>query len=209
MIPLINSDFNRSMNIPREWPFVPGPMKSFHPAFGTVCIVQSPGVQAGFMRSVSITTGFQAQDAFLTRTFGGKRMKPVSMSMMFTTMLLISLSYFSLSQAEESRPAYQPEADAEPELISGEVISLCNYLAKGHHGDSHTDESQFLVESRGLPVAILGQDGAIYVAILKGFKSANEKLAPLIGKNVNALGVVRRHPGANLIEIQIVSEALD
>jgi hypothetical protein len=97
----------------------------------------------------------------------------------------------------------------EPEIVSGEVISLCNYLAKGHRGEENAEEGRFLVEKKGLPVAILAEDGEIYIAILKGFNRANDKLAPLLGKKVNARGPVYRHPGANLIEVQIVSEALD
>lgn len=110
--------------------------------------------------------------------------------------------------ADPAREAYEPQPEAEPEILTGEVISLCNYLAKGHLGEEHAEEGRFLVEKKQLPVAILGEDGEVYVAILKGFQPANEKLAPLLGKKVNARGVVRRHPGANLIEIQIVSEAL-
>jgi hypothetical protein len=136
-------------------------------------------------------------------------MKVLRIGFPIIVLFILSVSSYDLSRAENSDVAYQPDAQAEPELLTGEVISLCNYLAKGHLGETHADEGRFLVEDKGLPVAILAQDGQIYVAILKGFKPANEKLAPMLGKKVNVRGVVRRHPGANLIEVQIVSEALD
>lgn len=103
----------------------------------------------------------------------------------------------------------QADPAAQPEIITGEVISLCNFLAKGHKGPEYAEEGRFLVEKKGLPVAILADDGQIYVAILKGFQPANTKFAAFMGKRVNARGPVHRHPGANLIEVQIVSEAID
>lgn len=121
---------------------------------------------------------------------------------------VLAISGLAAVNADPAEESYQPRADAEPEILTGEVISLCNYLAKGHRGEAYAEEGRFLVEKKQLPVGILGEDGQIYVAIMKGFQSANEKLAPLLGKQVNARGVVRRHPGANLIEVQIVSEAL-
>lgn len=130
-------------------------------------------------------------------------------AVLFVSAGLVLAAAASVLHADEAASAYQPEAQPEAELITGEVISLCNYLAKGHRGETHAEEGKFLVEGKGLPVAILGDDGEIYVAILKGFQPANAKLAPLLGLKVNAKGFVRRHPGANLIEIQIVSEAID
>jgi hypothetical protein len=113
-----------------------------------------------------------------------------------------------VSLASSGARSETASATPEPEIITGEVISLCNFLAKGHLGESNAEEGRFLVEKKGLPVAILAEDGEIYIAILKGFNRANEKFAPFLGKKVNARGTVYRHPGANLIEVQIVSEAL-
>lgn len=106
-------------------------------------------------------------------------------------------------QINEAQAADQPVA----EIISGEVISYCNFLARGNRGEENKEVGTFLVEKKGLPVAIL-EDGTeqVYVAILKGNQSANKKLGPLMGMKVNAKGFVYRHNGANLIEIQIVSE---
>ncbi len=136
-------------------------------------------------------------------------MKAFRIVLAVVVLSILAVPSYNIIRAENSNEGYQPEAGAKPELLTGEVISLCNYLAKGHRGDSYAEEGRFLVEQRGLPVAILAEDGDVYVAIMKGFKPANEKLAPLLGKKVNARGVVRRHPGANLIEVQIVSEAID
>ena len=96
-----------------------------------------------------------------------------------------------------------------PQTISGEVISVCNYMVKGSRGEEGREAGIFLVEKRGLPVAIL-EDGTdqIFIAIMKNSESANKKLAPLMGKKVNAHGVVHRKNGSNLIEIAVVAEAL-
>jgi len=136
-------------------------------------------------------------------------MKHYRLFAVIPALAILAISGLAAVNADPAEAGYQPRADAQPEILTGEVISLCNYLAKGHRGEDYAEEGRFLVEKKQLPVAILGEDGQIYVAIMKGFQPANEKLGPLLGKKVNARGVVRRHPGANLIEVQIVSEALD
>lgn len=106
---------------------------------------------------------------------------------------------FTVAQAREEGP--------ESKLISGEVISLCNYLVRGQQGEEGHEAGIFLTEKKGLPIAILEDDtNKIYIAIWKGFQSATPKLAPLMGKKVNAKGMVYSHGGTNLIELQIVSE---
>lgn len=92
--------------------------------------------------------------------------------------------------------------------VTGEVISLCNYLAKDLKGPENKAAGSFLVD-RGLPVAIL-EDGTdeIYIAILKNNDPANKKLSPLMGQKVTARGPVFEKKGVKLIEIQVVAEAM-
>ena len=93
------------------------------------------------------------------------------------------------------------------ELISGEVISLTDYLINGHHGEEHVGSGAYHSEKRGLPIAILDEENdQIYVAVYRGPASANAKLVPLMGMMVNAQGPVYREKGVTLIEIQIVAE---
>jgi hypothetical protein len=93
------------------------------------------------------------------------------------------------------------------ELISGEVISLSNYLMRGLTGEENAVSGVFQSEERGLPVAILDQEnGELYIAVGKNATSPNPKLLPLMGKMVNAQGPVYRRHGVQLIEIQIVAE---
>lgn len=99
--------------------------------------------------------------------------------------------------------------EAPVKTVTGEVVSLCNYLVNDARGPEAAPAGQFLVEKKGLPVAILDdQTGTLYIAILKLNNRANEKLGPLMGKIVNARGPVYEKNGVHLIEIQIVSEAL-
>lgn len=106
---------------------------------------------------------------------------------------------FTVAEAKQDAP--------EARIISGEVISLCNYLVRGQQGEEGREAGVFLAEKKGLPIAILEDDTEkIYIAIWKGFQPATAKLVPLMGKKVNAKGFVYSHGGTNLIELQIVSE---
>lgn len=121
---------------------------------------------------------------------------------------LVSLSLFLLVAASAALlGAADPPQQGAVRLVSGEVISVAAYLTKGLHGEENREAGIFQVETRGLPVGILDEEsGEIYVAMLKGSQSAATKLAPLMGKVVNAQGPVYSHGGLHLIEIQIVAE---
>ncbi len=94
-----------------------------------------------------------------------------------------------------------------PELVSGEVISLSNYMMKGLTGEENLGSSLFHSDDHGLPVAILDREnGQLFIAVGKRATSPNPKLLPLMGKMVNAQGPVYRSHGVQLIELQIVAE---
>ena len=92
-------------------------------------------------------------------------------------------------------------------LVSGEVVSLYAYLAKGLRGPDHRDAALFQVETRGLPIAIV-EDGTgdVYIAVYKGPASAVSKLAPFMGHEVNVQGPVWERGGLKLIEVEVVAE---
>ena len=93
------------------------------------------------------------------------------------------------------------------QLISGEVISLANYMAKGQRGPEAVEVGVFQVEQRDLPIAILDDEsGQIYFPVGKNMTSPNAKLLPLMGMMVNAQGPVFRRHGVNMIELNIVAE---
>lgn len=125
------------------------------------------------------------------------------MNRILTALGAISIVLLILVPASPSVDA----ADARPELVSGEVISLWNFMARGQHGDTDTAFSTRLVE-KGLPIAILTDDGEIYIAVADGGDSIVRKMAPMMGTQVNAQGTVHRSHGINLIEIKMVAEAL-
>jgi hypothetical protein len=124
-------------------------------------------------------------------------MKRASVTLAAIVAALCVLS-FAL-QAADSPPATK--------LVSGEVVSLYGYLAKGLRGAENRDAGVFQIESRGLPVAILEDGtGELWVAVYKGPTSAASKLAPFVGAKVNAQGPAWTQGGVNLIEIQVVAE---
>lgn len=125
-------------------------------------------------------------------------MKKLPVVMIIAAIALVSLVGLPLLGAKDV-----PKA----ELISGEVISLTNYMINGLTGEENVDSSVFHAETRGLPIAILDKDNnQLYIAVYKNTTSPNKKLLPLMGKMVNAQGPVYRSHGVQLIEIQIVSE---
>ena len=96
--------------------------------------------------------------------------------------------------------------NGEKKLISGEVVSVWNYLARDQHGEEQRGFSVRLAE-KGLPIGILDDEsGEIYIAVVDGPVSAVRKLVPFMGMKVNAQGPVYRKAGVNLIEIQVVAE---
>ena len=58
---------------------------------------------------------------------------------------------FTLSLALAVGPLAAGDSTKRPELITGEVVSLWNYMARGQHGEDERGYSVRLVE-KGLPV---------------------------------------------------------
>ena len=96
--------------------------------------------------------------------------------------------------------------NGEKKLISGEVVSVWNYLARDQHGEEQRGFSVRLAE-KGLPIGILDDEsGEIFIAVVDGPGSAVRKLVPFMGMRVNAQGPVYHKAGVHLIEIQVVAE---
>ena len=72
------------------------------------------------------------------------------MNKLITVLSVIAIAFIILLPSAPSVEA----ADIRPELISGEVISLWNYMARGQHGEEAVDFSTRLVE-KGLPIETL------------------------------------------------------
>jgi hypothetical protein len=102
--------------------------------------------------------------------------------------------------------AVQVAENGETKLISGEVVSVWNYLVRDQHGEEYRGSGVRLAE-KGLPIGILDDEsGEIYIAVVHGPGSAVRKLVPYMGMKVNAQGPVYHKAGVNLIEIQVVAE---
>ena len=89
------------------------------------------------------------------------------------------------------------------QTISGEVVDLACYLSEGAMGAQHRDCAQKCIAS-GLPVGIKSGD-QIYLAVSGEHGPANETLAPLAAKQVQAEGFVTERNGVHLIAIKKVT----
>lgn len=95
--------------------------------------------------------------------------------------------------------------------ITGEVIDLVGFVQKGAQGEEHAEAGRYHAE-KGFPVGILTDEGEIYVAVYRnpapasGLETANDELAPLMGKQVVVQGSVAEAGGIKMIEISLVGE---
>jgi hypothetical protein len=95
--------------------------------------------------------------------------------------------------------------------ITGEVIDIAGFVQNGARGEEYAESGRFHAE-KGFPVGILTEEGHIYLAVYRdpapasSLEPANEQLAPLMGKEVVAQGVISEASGVKLIEIALVAE---
>lgn len=102
-------------------------------------------------------------------------------------------------------------AAGEKTTITGEVIDIVGFAQNGARGEEHAEAGRYHAE-KGFPVGILTEDGEVYVAVYRDpapaspMETANEQLAPLMGKEVVAQGVVSEASGVKIIELALVAE---
>lgn len=101
---------------------------------------------------------------------------------------------------------------AEKGVIIGRVVDVATYAMKGSAGEEHSDAFLHRAEL-GFPVAIVEEEsGEVYIAVFRtpapasALETANNILAPLMGKKVAAQGLIYRAQGVNLIRLSVVSE---
>lgn len=124
-------------------------------------------------------------------------MKHGIVAVLFVSFLM--MSRVGLAHDGESHEAGRPTA----ERITGEVVDLACYLSSGAMGPEHQACAQKCIAS-GLPVGIKSGD-KIYVAVSGEHGPANETLAPLAAKQVQAEGFVTERNGVHLIAIKKVT----
>ena len=97
---------------------------------------------------------------------------------------------------------------AEQAKIEGEVVDIVGLAVKGDFGKgkAHKAEGEKNVKS-GLPVGVMGEDGAVHVCVTEDMKPANETLAPMVGENVVVEGKVIYLNGCNVLVMESVKKA--
>jgi hypothetical protein len=92
--------------------------------------------------------------------------------------------------------------------ITGEVVDCFCYVTLGKEkgsGEGHKQCAEMCAKN-GLPLGIADEKGTVYVAFQK-HKLANDLLTPYIAQKVTVTGVVHRHAGFNVIEVEKVEAA--
>ncbi len=100
-----------------------------------------------------------------------------------------------------------PQEEAAPrasaQTVTGEVVDLACYLGHGEKGASHRDCAEKCITS-GLPVGIKTAD-ALYLVIGGEHGPANQTLASLAAKQVEAEGTVTERDGVRLLALKKVT----
>lgn len=94
--------------------------------------------------------------------------------------------------------------------ITGEVIGLRCYLAKGEagRGEAHR-KCAIACAKKGVPLAILQEKTeSIYLAAkARGMSGANEMLMPFVGDRVSARGTVEERGGVKMLFIDSIEKS--
>src|SRR2546426_10988213 len=87
--------------------------------------------------------------------------------------------------------------------MTGQVVDLSCFTTTGASGPSHT-----ACAKSGMPPAILGDDGKIYMlASPKPADPQNSRLLPFVEQKVKVTGSVLESHGANMITIKTIAAA--
>lgn len=101
--------------------------------------------------------------------------------------------------------AQAPQAAAPQDVsITGTVVDVTCKFAKGVSGDAHRRCGE-VCASAGLPLAILGDDGKLYIPLGQEAGKAPVDLKPHVDHKVTVKGRVLTSSGANGIAISSVS----
>lgn len=78
------------------------------------------------------------------------------------------------------------------DMLSGEVLDLACYIAKGAKGPSHTRCAATCAE-HGMPLGLLTGDGKVYILYPKhGAEEGFEQVKKLAGQNAKVTGTVQQ-----------------
>lgn len=91
-------------------------------------------------------------------------------------------------------------ADDQQVTLSGEVVDLHCYTTRDAKGEDHAGCSNACI-SRGVPAALLTEDGTLYLLISEKPVSVKDKIAGLAGKKVKASGKVVERSGMKALQL--------
>ena len=166
----------------------------------------SVGWLSGDTRSVYISCfcGIRTpQDVFVKGNGDGVQCDPMRRAFAMALLLAVlapapgRTTPFASRRAQAAAPkAKKPQ----PDSIRGEVVELSCYLVdKERIGEAHAAHAQEGI-ANGNPVGILTNDGQLYLALGRDFKTANDLLAGYAGRKVRVTGKkVRRAKMAGFV----------
>lgn len=91
-------------------------------------------------------------------------------------------------------------ADDKTVTLTGEIVDLHCYTARGAHGEEHAACSNACI-SRDVPAALLTEDGTLYLLVNEKHVSVKEKIAGKAGKKVTAHGKVVERSGMKALQL--------
>lgn len=120
---------------------------------------------------------------------------------------IIGTAVFAAAIASTPAAAQQP-AQGRQVTITGEVIDLSCRLGQGLSGESHRMCAQVCAD-RGIPLAILGSDGNVYLPISTAMpgESQTARLREHAEHRVRVTGRVVNQAGARAIFIETIAMA--
>ena len=95
-------------------------------------------------------------------------------------------------------------AGEETVTLTGEVVDLHCYTARGAHGEEHAGCSNACL-ARNVPAGLL-VDGQLYLLLNEKPVVVNEKVAGLAGKTVKATGKVVERNGLKALMLETVEQ---
>lgn len=107
--------------------------------------------------------------------------------------------------------AYRAGAADQPkkEMITGEINCLYCFASRSDMGSDPVGCQTRCISKKNLPAVVVQEGtGEAFVIVWKGGESPVAKLTPLIGKKVNVQGPIYKKGGLNVIEAQIIAEAM-
>lgn len=116
--------------------------------------------------------------------------------------VIFGLAMMGRAVAEEGH-AHRHEDAGGLQTITGEVVDLACYLDHGATGAGHRECAEKCIRS-GLPVGIKTAD-RLYLVVGREHNPANEPLASLAAKRVEAEGKVTERDGIHLLAVRKVA----